>query len=270
MKIHLALISVLAFSFIGAARAQESGTAAQGDQNVGGYRGGSDQRGGRGGFGGMGMLGRGVMGTVTEAAPDHYTIKTDAGEVYTVQYSVNTRIFKAPPGVPRLGGGQQGGEGSSQERGMGGGTPPQPLKPTDIKIGDMVEARGQIDANAKTVGAVFIVELDADQVKRIREMEANFGKTWLAGKVTAIDGVKVTLTGALDNALHSFVADENTTFRRRREPITLADIQVGDTVRAEGAVKEGVFTATSVSAMGGMEGGNPNGNHGGPPAGRPQ
>jgi hypothetical protein len=69
--------------------------------------------------------------------------------------------------------------------------------------------------------------------------------------VTAINGTTIILTGALDNAPHSVVADENTTFRRRREPITLADIQVGDTVRVEGALKDGVFTATVVSMMGG-------------------
>ena len=56
------------------------------------------------------------------------------------------------------------------------------------------------------------------------------------GKVTAIDGVKVTLMGSIDNAAHSFVADENTTFRKRRDPVTLADIQVGDNVaRGRGA-----------------------------------
>jgi hypothetical protein len=52
-----------------------------------------------------------------------------------------------------------------------------------------------------------------------------------------------------DKAAHSFVADENTVFRKRREPITLGDIQVGDAVRAEGAVKDGIFLATTVTAM---------------------
>ena len=86
-------------------------------------------------------------------------------------------------------------------------------------------------------------------------MEANFGKTWLQGKVTAISGVRITLTGALDNALHTFVADENTMFREHREPVTLADIQVGDTIRVEGAIKDGVFTATTVNVAG-MAGGD--------------
>jgi hypothetical protein len=84
----------------------------------------------------------------------------------------------------------------------------------------------------------------------MREMRDTYGKTWLQGKVTAVDGVKVTILGGVDNIGRTFVVDENTTFRKRREPITLADVQVGDAVRVEGAVKDGTFVATSVSVMG--------------------
>ena len=108
---------------------------------------------------------------------------------------------------------------------------------------------GETDAAAKSVGAVTIMQIDPERAKQMREMQANYGKTWLAGKVTAIDGVKVTILGMNDNAAHSFVADENTTFRKRREPITLGDIQAGDAVRVEGAVKDGAFLATTVNAM---------------------
>ena len=80
-----------------------------------------------------------------------------------------------------------------------------------------------------------------------------------------MDGVKVTIMGSVDNAAHSFVADENTSFRKRREPITLADLQVGDTVRVEGAMKDGVFLATTVNAMGAPPGGNPTVPRGGSP-----
>jgi hypothetical protein len=83
----------------------------------------------------------------------------------------------------------------------------------------------------------------------MREMQANYGKTWLMGKITAIDGVKVTLMGSMDNVSRTFVADENTTFRRRREPITMADMQVGDPVRVEGAIKGADFVATTVAVM---------------------
>ncbi len=131
---------------------------------------------------------------------------------------------------------------------------PQQINATDIKVGDAIGVMGDIDATAKTVGALRIVQLDPEVARQRREMEANFGKTWLQGKVTAIDGTKITLTGTIDNAPHTVVADENTAFRKRRDPVTLADIQMGDTVRVEGAVKDGVFTATSVNVAG-MAGG---------------
>jgi Domain of unknown function (DUF5666) len=279
MKTRIAFIFALGLALAAGTAAQDSGSAGQAPQsaagqgaagqNSGGQNagvpGGYGQRGGRGGFGGMGMMGRGLAGTVTEVAADHFSVKSFLGETYTIQFGVNTRFIKMPAGM-RRGEGENGGQGSGQAngqaggqgwgggRGGNGGNPPQEIKATDIKVGDVIEARGEVDASAKSVGAASIALVDPERAKQLQEMEANFGKTWLMGKVTAIDGVKVTLTGALDNAPHNFVADENTTFRRRRDPITLTDIQVGDTVRADGAVKDGVFTATAVGDMGAMQG----------------
>ena len=108
---------------------------------------------------------------------------------------------------------------------------------------------GEVDAAAKSVGAVVIAQLDPERARQMREMRANYGKTWLMGKVTAINETKVTLLGSVDNAAHAFVADEDTTFRKRREPITLADVHAGDVVRVEGAVKDGIFIAASVAVM---------------------
>ena len=197
-------------------------------------------RGQRGGFGNM--MGRGVMGTVTEIAADHFTIKNDAGEVYTIHYSVNTRIMK---------GGGGGGMGRGQVGDNPGGfTPPVAIKASDIKVGDAIGASGEVDSTAKSVGAVFIFQIDPERAKQMREMQANYGKTWLMGRVTAINEVKITVQGGPDNASHTFVADENTTFRKRRDPVTLADIQVGDMVRADGSIKDGAFLATSVAVMG--------------------
>jgi hypothetical protein len=216
------------------------------------------------------MMSAGLWGTVTAVAADQYTIKTDAGEIYSVHFTGDTRMLKMPVFVhresgPGNGGGQGsgqaggqgngggqgsvGGQGGWQGRGMGGNLPQQ-LKPSDIKVGDVIQVRGQIDEAAKSVPAMAIVQLDPERVAQMREMNANFGKTWLMGKVTAIDGVKVTVTGTLDNAPHSFVADENTIFRQRRDPITLADIQVGDLVRVDGAMNGDVFTAKTVNSMG--------------------
>jgi hypothetical protein len=199
---------------------------------------------GWGGGGGFGMGGGGLTGTVTEVAADHYIIKTDAGDTYTIHFSANTRILKQ----------------AIQRRGPdeGGANPPQTLKPSDIKVGDAVGVMGEVDAAAKSVGAVVIAQLDPERAQQIRERLANYGKTWLQGRVTAINETKVTLFSMMDNAAHTFVANEDTTFRKRREPITLADVQVGDMVRAEGAVKDGIFVAASVAVMVMPPGGTPN------------
>ena len=212
---------------------------------------GARQRDGRGWGGGMMGGFRGVMGTVTEAGADHFTIKNEAGEIFTVHFSVNTRIFKQAAQRQPAG----------EER-----TPPQTIKPTDIKVGDAIAANGDIDTAAKSVGAVMVVQLDPERARQMREMQANFGKTWLVGRVIAVNDVKIVLQSPVDNAPHTLVADENTTFRKRREPITLADVQTGDNVRVEGAVKEGAFMATSVSVMGmPPANGGPAQRHGPPP-----
>ncbi len=272
MKNRLFAPLVIAVAFAAAACAQQPSTAApssqSSDQNPSqngnpGSGGGYGPHRGRGGFGGGGgMMGRGLMGTVTAVATDHFTIKTDAGDVYTVHFTADTRMFKrqARTGGPGAGQGEGGGQGSGGggDRGYGGGgNPPQQIAATDIKTGDVINVMGDTDATAKNVNARAVALMDQQTVDQIHAMEANFGKTWLMGKVTAIDGTKIMLTGALDNAPHTVVADENTEFRKRRDPITLADIQVGDTVRAEGAIKDGVFTAANVNVFGGQGGNTP-------------
>jgi hypothetical protein len=228
----------------------QNNSAGNGGGYGGGSNGGNGQRGGgRGGMGG-GMMGRGIEGTVTEVAADHYTIKTYTGELYTIHYSANTRFLKQPPGG--AGRGQGGGQGGYQGRGQGGGGGMNrmlPIKSTDVKVGDAVAAAGQIDATAKSVGAVAVVEMDPARAKELQQLEANYGKTWLQGKVTAINDTSVTIMGSVDNAAHTFMADENTVFRKQRDPVTLADIQVGDMVRVEGASSDAGFTATTVNVM---------------------
>jgi len=191
---------------------------------------------GRGMIGGM--MSRGVMGTVTEIAPELFTIRTESGELYTVHYSVNTRVMKAPPRPAN------GDERSGTYLGL-----PVPIKVTDIKIGDAIGTAGEVDTATKSVGAVAIFQIDPETAKRIREMQANYGKTWLMGRVTAINETQITVQGGPDNATHTFTADENTAFRKRRDPITLADIQPGDMVRVQGALKNNAFVATSVAVM---------------------
>lgn len=197
--------------------------------------------------------GRMIRGTVTAVAPDHLTLKTDTGETYAVALSPNTQIRKGR----------------------------DPGKVTDIHVGDGVGAMGEVDRPAKTVHALFLALVDAEQVRKLKE---DMGKTYIAGKVTAIDEVKLTILRS-DGVTQVIQADEDTSFRRggrsmqvlagdgagmginpggdaqRTRPrngnagprpdnggesITLADIKVGDTVIGRGALKKGIFVPTEL------------------------
>lgn len=192
---------------------------AQDDAGRGPGRGGQGGPGGRMGGGFMNM-GDSTFGTLTEVAADHLTLKTDDGISYKILLSDNTRVMK--------------------DR--------QAIKATELKTGDLIIAMGKTDEAAKTVGAFMVSTLDAERAKQMREMMASYGKTWLSGKITAINETKITISGRKD-ATYNIVVDENTSLRKRRDSITLADIKVGDTIRANGSLKGEVFTATELNVM---------------------
>jgi hypothetical protein len=195
-----------------------------------------------------------VRGVITAAAGDHLTVKTEAGEVYQVVVSANTRL--------------------SRDR--------QPVKMTDIKVGDGVGAMGVLDAPTKTVHAVFVGVVDAEQVKKARE---GMGKVYITGKVTAIDmdGLKLTVMRP-DGVSQVIGVDEGTSFKRggrgmgamvsgsgvvdagtatgtaaaasrgtggagSGESITFADVKVGDGVAGRGALKNGLFVPTELGVI---------------------
>lgn len=239
MRTRICFSILLGLALTGVVYAQD-GTSAP-DQNpaaTAGQNGGRQRMGRRGG--GMGMMGRGITGTVSEAAADHFTVKTFEGDTYNVQFGGNTRFMKMGCG---MGGGRMRGQGGK------GGNPPQQIKAGEIKVGDAITARGEVNSSLSTVGATAIVLLNPQVAQRMQQMAADYGKTWLMGSVTAIEGATVTLMGSQDHAAHSFVANENTNFREQRNPITLADIKTGDVVRVQGSSSDGTFTASSVNVM---------------------
>uniref|UniRef100_E6PY83 DUF5666 domain-containing protein n=1 Tax=mine drainage metagenome TaxID=410659 RepID=E6PY83_9ZZZZ len=197
----------------------------------------SAPRDGAPGMGGFIPGARGVLGTVTEVTADHFAVKTQAGEIYTVHFSANTRMMKQPPAPAR--GERQRGERPQM----------QPIHPTDIHVGDAITAGGELDEQAKSIGAVFIVQLDPARAAEMRAMEANYGKTWLAGRITAINETNITILGMLDHVSYVVTVDENTSFRERRDSVTLADLHPGQQLRVNGAPSGKFFAATLIHLM---------------------
>jgi preprotein translocase subunit YajC len=170
--------------------------------------------------------GNGIRGTVTAATANSFTIRTDEGDIYQVLFSPNTRLMK--------------------DR--------QPIDAPDVHVGDMLMAGGIVDPKARTVGAVFIVDVDA---KEVRDARAAFGKTWVMGKVTAIHELRITIERAGDKQTQIVAVDENTSFRKRKEDVTLADVKVGDSISAQGGLHGDAFLATTLRIMSPMSNAGP-------------
>ncbi len=147
-----------------------------------------------------------------------------------------------------------------------------------IHVGDTIVAAGNLDEQAKTVGAVFVVVLTPEQAARMEQMRADFGKTWTAGKVTAIKDLTLTVERP-DKISQTIAVDENTTFRKggrgTAEDITFPDIKVGDRSTARGALQSGKFPrhlrrphAAAPARPGSLRPGSPR-RPGGPPPNAP-
>jgi hypothetical protein len=119
------------------------------------------------------------------------------------------------------------------------------VRPGEIQTGDMVFAAGNLDEKKKTVGAAILIDVPADVVQKARE---GLGKTWSAGKITSIAGTRIQVH-RLDGVEQSIAVDENTSFRQRRDAVTLADLRPGQGFRAEGHVMNGIFTATTLTVF---------------------
>ncbi len=187
--------------------------------------------------------GRGVQGTVTSVTKDRLTLKTERGELYQVALSPNTRVLKNR----------------------------EPIKFAEIHPGDGIGAMGELDASSKTVHALYLVVIDAEQIKKARE---GLGKTWITGTVTAIDDTRITVLRP-DQVRQVISVDEDTSFRRggrsmqmamggellgggrtgvtspssaqdAGESVTLLDVKVGSLVAGPGSLKKGIFVPTTL------------------------
>lgn len=172
----------------------------------------------------FGPNGGGTGGTVTAISGNEITVKNEQGETYKIETSPNTHFRK--------------------ER--------EEARLSDIKVGDIIMAAGNLDEQAKTIGAVFVAILSPEQAARMRQMRADFGKTWTAGRVTAINDLTLTIERP-DKVSQTVTVDENTAFRKggrgNAEDITFPDIKVGDNVRATGSLQGSNFLAKDVAVM---------------------
>jgi hypothetical protein len=163
-------------------------------------------------FGALVANGESVHGTITAIHGNDLTLKDEEGQVYQVETGPNPYFRKEDT----------------------------PIRLGDLKPGDIVFAAGEEDPKNHALGAVFVIEIDP---KTYQEARSTFGKTWTAGKVTAVHDLSITIERP-DHVSQVITVDENTSFRKRRDSVTLADVTVGESISAKGALDHGKFRAT--------------------------
>lgn len=158
-----------------------------------------------------------VRGTVKSVHGSDAIIQTEEGQTFTVHTSDNTRIYKKR----------------------------QPVKMSEVQAGDMLVAAGELDANSHLMRALFVADIDAATVEKMR---ADLGKTWIIGKVLKIDETRITVN-RVDHKTQVIEADDTTSFRKDGQSVTLLDVHVGDGIRATGAIKNGIFVPTQLTVI---------------------
>ncbi|HET7185754.1 MAG TPA: DUF5666 domain-containing protein [Terriglobales bacterium] len=172
-------------------------------------------------------------GTIGEISKDGFTLKQQDGKTITVKVKPDTQFRR--------------------DR--------QEAKFSDFKPGDMVMVAGE-PAGENTWTARFVVSRQGMSEANMQVTREDLGKKFIAGEVKAIDGTRLTIARP-DGQTQTIEVDENTSFRKGRESITLPDIKAGDRIFGRGALNSaGVFVPTELN-VGGMMFRGPGGGGGG-------
>lgn len=155
----------------------------------------------------------GVTGTITAIAGNQLSLKTSDGKAVTVNLSADTRYRK--------------------DR--------QPAALADFKVGDTVMVGGDA-AGENAWNARFV----ATRSMGGQPMGEALGKRFIAGEIKSIEGTSLAVLRP-DGQTQTIQVDENSSFRKQDQSITLADFKPGDHVFGRGEVKNGTFVAAELN-----------------------
>ena len=139
----------------------------------------------------------------------------------------------------------------------------QPAKRTDFKVGDIIIVRGEENPDHTwTAQAVAARSRNGPNGPNGRggpggpggaggrfAQTGTLGKDYVAGEIKSIDAPKLSVLRS-DNVTQELELNEDTSLRKGRDSITMADIQVGDHLLARGGVENNVFVPKTVVVIG--------------------
>src|SRR5215475_5704809 len=134
----------------------------------------------------------------------------------------------------------------------------QPAKVSDFKVGDLVAVRGEESADhtinatligARTGGMMYSGPAGGQGGPRGGIMAGGtLGKDYVVGQVKSIDPPRMTVLRT-DNVTQTLELNEETSLRKGRDSITMADIQVGEHIVSRGEVRNDVFVPKGVMVL---------------------
>jgi hypothetical protein len=145
----------------------------------------------------------------------------------------------------------------------------QPAKRTDFKVGDIILVRGQEASDHSWTAEVVAARSLNGQGgpggpggrggfgggpggaggRGGMQQQGTLGKDYISGEIKSVDAPKLTVLRS-DNVTQTLELNEDTSMRKGRDSITMADIQAGDHVFARGAVENNVFVPKNVVVIG--------------------
>jgi hypothetical protein len=129
----------------------------------------------------------------------------------------------------------------------------QSAKLGDFKVGDLVFVRGEESADHSVTAQLIGGRSGGGQQGSGRGFGGGggfgeLGKDFIIGEVKSIDAPSLTVLRP-DNVTQTLELNEDTSLRRGRESITMADIQPGDHVVVRGAVQNNAFVPKNVMVL---------------------
>ncbi|HKS97623.1 MAG TPA: DUF5666 domain-containing protein [Terriglobia bacterium] len=155
-----------------------------------------------------------LFGTVTSVGVDRFEVKREDGTTQTVTVSDQTRYREDQKDIHL----------------------------EDLKPGDRVMVMGQ-SADNNQIAAGMVRRVTEEDMQRFQQMQAHRA----FGQITAIEGNQLKIQNPRQGE-RTIVVNDQTTFTKDGQSITLKDLKVGDRIFASGDETNGQFVATRVAS----------------------
>lgn len=144
---------------------------------------------------------RGMAGIVTSITSSQIQLSVPEHVIFTVKLSPSTQIMedRAPVGLDQ------------------------------IQVGSPVFVHGAFDLHGRTVQAESVALMPAQGGQILRMRTANYGVTWTAGVITAVQADSISVQH-MDGSPQTLQTDAHTAYVLRQQPVTRDGLREGERV----------------------------------------